>query len=101
YREAYPPLVNDARLLALVEKSCRRVVGSEHTLRVHLPAMGSEDFAYFAQVLPAAHFDLGVGKARATNYPWHHPCFDLDEEALPIGASLFAQICWDYLSNPP
>lgn len=97
YQEAYPLLVNDGQLLSLVERSCHKVVGSRHTLRVPLPAMGSEDFAYFAQAVPAAHFDLGVAKPGGPNYPWHHPCFDLNEEALPLGAAILAQICWDYL----
>ncbi|MGB9885529.1 MAG: M20 metallopeptidase family protein [Moorellales bacterium] len=99
YQEGYPLLINDAELLALVERSCHKVVGSEHTLRLPMPAMGSEDFAYFAQVRPAVHFDLGVGKPGGPNYPWHHPCFDLDENALPLGAALLAQICWDYLQE--
>jgi len=99
YQEGYPLLVNDAELLGLVERSCRQVVGGERALRLPLPAMGSEDFAYFAQARPAVHFDLGVGKPQGPNYPWHHPCFDLDEEALPLGAALLAQICWDYLQD--
>lgn len=99
YQEAYPLLVNDTQLLSLVERSCQKVVGSRRTLRVPLPAMGSEDFAYFAQVLPAVHFDLGAAKVGSPNYPWHHPCFDLNEEALPIGAAILAQICWDYLHD--
>ena len=99
YQEAYPLLVNDSNLLALVERSCRKVAGEQHTFRVPHPAMGSDDFAYFAQAVPAVHFDLGAGKRGEVNYPWHHPCFDIAEEALPIGAAVLAQICWDYLSD--
>ncbi|TDA70493.1 MAG: amidohydrolase [Clostridia bacterium] len=97
YEAGYPPLVNDPQVLQLVVAAAEKVVSRQRLLRVQHPAMGSEDFAFFAEAVPAAHFDLGVARKNNTNYPWHHSHFDLEEAALPAGAAVLAQIAWDYL----
>lgn len=54
--------------------------------------MGGEDFAYFLNEVPGAMFRLGVGnKKKGFTYPWHHPRFDLDEDALWTGAAVLAR----------
>lgn len=50
------------------------------------PIMGGEDFAYYLQEVPGCYFFVGTGnEEKGTTYPHHHPRFDLDEDALPIG----------------
>lgn len=97
YEAGYPALVNDPQVLQLVVAAAEKVLSRPRVLRMQLPAMGSEDFAFFAEAVPAAHFDLGVARKNGRNYPWHHSRFDLDEGALPVGAAVLAQIAWDYL----
>lgn len=99
YEETYPPLVNDHQVLPLVEKAACKVVGARRVLRLQHPSMGSEDFAYLAQAVPAAHFNLGVGRRDGPVYPWHHEKFDLDEAALPAAAAVMAQVAYEYLSG--
>jgi amidohydrolase len=80
----YPILKNDPQLSAQAVEVLGRVLGTK-SLKPHQPAMGSEDFSYYAARVPAFYFFLGVrtpgGKAQAL----HSPEFNPDEAALPWG----------------
>ncbi len=53
------------------------------------PSMGSDDFAHYAEKVPAYYMTFGIRKGK--NFPIAHtPEFDFDEAILPIGA---AQLC--------
>jgi amidohydrolase len=57
------------------------------------PLAAAEDFAYFAQRVPAAFVLVGAGNtARGITAPHHAPDFDLDESVLPLGAELLARL---------
>jgi len=54
------------------------------------PSMGAEDFSAYLQKAPGAFFFLGGGnKEKGYDYPHHHPCFMIDEEALHYGMMIF------------
>jgi len=84
FQPTYPILKNDPRLSARAVEILARILGKKR-LKQHQPAMGSEDFSYFAARVPAFYFFLGVrppgGKAQAL----HSPEFNPDEAALPWG----------------
>jgi metal-dependent amidase/aminoacylase/carboxypeptidase family protein len=40
--------------------------------------------------VPGSIFWLGVTSSRVPNPIWHTPTFDLDEDALPVGANVLA-----------
>lgn len=62
--------------------------------------MGGEDFAYLIQTVPGIIVFLGGGnKAKNTTYPHHHEKFNIDEDALPVGTSLYAQFALDFLNK--
>jgi hippurate hydrolase len=50
--------------------------------------MGSEDFADMLRIVPGAYCTIGH---RGT-VPLHNPGFILDDEILPLGASLYARL---------
>jgi hippurate hydrolase len=50
--------------------------------------MGSEDFAYMLEARPGSYLFLGTGPGAGL----HHPAFDFNDEAAPIGASFFARL---------
>jgi amidohydrolase len=54
-------------------------------------SLGAEDFGSFMEHAPGAMFMLGVQKKGHEGYLLHHPKFDLDEGALPIGAAVLVQ----------
>jgi hippurate hydrolase len=51
--------------------------------------MSSENFAYMLEACPGAFINIGNGD---TDGPFHSPQYDYNDEALPIGASLFARL---------
>jgi len=94
YMTGYPALVNDAGMVDFVTGVAKRVLG-EGCLRPFDPVMGGEDFAYYLQKVPGAFLFLGAGDGR--EFPHHHPAFDIDEKALPLGALLITSVALEFL----
>ena len=56
---------------------------------------GSEDFAYISREVPSVMLALPAGQTqRGYKYPLHHPKATFDENALPIGAAVYAQLAF-------
>ena len=63
-----------------------------------LPArMGAEDFAFYAQKMPACLYRLGTKLPQVTGL--HKANFDIDENALEIGAGLMAWLALQELDR--
>ena len=61
---------------------------------------GSEDFSYISQRVPSFMFSLGVGSLdEGYRHSLHHASMVLNEEALHIGASLYAYLAYRFLEN--
>ena len=87
------------RLPALVvRRVADRLVGEDNVSDLGLPMAGSEDFAYFAQRIPAAYFFLGAGRGPSGTPGCHHPDFDFDDGLLPTGVAAFLEIVGDRLA---
>ncbi|MRI83631.1 MAG: amidohydrolase [Nitratiruptor sp.] len=81
-----PELVNDDRMVDIIVKVAREVVGPQGVIDLQEPVMGGEDFSRYLQLVPGAFFRLGTcNLEKQSCFPQHHPQFDIDEEALPIG----------------
>jgi amidohydrolase len=80
----YPILRNDPELTAKAVTVLQELLGSRR-LQLHQPAMGSEDFAFFAEKVPAFYFFLGVRTPGTRGQALHSPNFNPDEGALPVG----------------
>jgi amidohydrolase len=85
----YPILRNDPELAERSVGLLRQILGGK-CLQVHHPAMGSEDFSYFAAKVPAFYFFLGVRTPGAQGQALHSPEFNPDEKALPFGLQAVA-----------
>jgi amidohydrolase len=94
----YPATVNDSRMAALVRDVARGLLNTGLVPSL-MRDMGSEDFSFFAQRAPAAYFRLGTGVPGQLGRPGHNPYFDLNEEALPIGAAMLAEVALHYLNR--
>ena len=100
FTQGYPSLVNDEPLTERAMASVRALLGGEAAFLLPAPEMGGEDFAFFAQQVPATMFRLGVGnETRGIVHPVHSARFDLDEDALPLGAAALARIAMDYVNG--
>ena len=96
YTLGYPAVVNDAGMVDFATAVARRVLG-EDCLQPFEPIMGGEDFAYYLQKVPGAFLFLGAGDGRV--FPHHHPAFDIDEKALPMGVHLLTSLALEFLGS--
>jgi amidohydrolase len=90
-------LANDPRLARWLGDLAERVLGPDRVER-SIRMMIGEDFAEFSRVVPGVFCFLGAGsEAKGTCQPHHHPRFDLDEDALPLGVAMHVRTALDYL----
>jgi amidohydrolase len=91
YEPYLPPLLNEPAITDLVEQAARELFPREQVLRLDLPRLAGEDFAYMAQQVPACYVFLGAGsEAKGIVHPSHHGRFDIDEDCLPVGVALLS-----------
>ncbi len=98
-RRGYPVLVNDEEMTRLAEDVAAEVVGADQVHRSSM-RMGAEDMAYFLREVPGTFWRLGVGGHNGEfGHSTHTARFDLDEEALVIGAEMQARLALRYLAG--
>lgn len=99
YSPGYPVLVNDPRATDLARAAIARMFGKKAIFEIKKPLMGAEDFAFYLQKVPGSFLRLGIkNPKKKAIYPWHHPKFTVDEDAIEIGAALLAGLAFDFLS---
>lgn len=89
-----PPLINDPNESRFVENIVCQEFGQEVFELVN-PVMGGEDFSYYLQKNPGAFVFVGMGGEKS-QYPHHHPKFDLDEDVFPDAIKLFIELVNHY-----
>jgi amidohydrolase len=101
YARYYPATVNSAPEAELALAAARRVgLQAEMAPRA---AFTSEDFAFLLRERPGAY--LWLGQARADpgadgERPLHHPCYDFNDDALPLGLRWFCEVAERSLAEP-
>jgi len=96
-----PSCFNDPTITALVRQIAESVVGKQMLEENRgLLGGGSDDMAEFLQAVPGCYFMVGSSnEAKGTHYQHHHPRFDLDEDALPLGVELLVRAAIAYLEQ--
>jgi amidohydrolase len=97
FPDVWTQLVNDPVETQFIADVAADLVGEAHVDRNRSLIMGSEDFAYMLEARPSAFINIGIGD---TDGPLHNPRYDFNDEALPIGASLFARLVEKKLRRP-
>ncbi|MDP2856950.1 MAG: amidohydrolase [Bacillota bacterium] len=98
YSFGYPSALNDTAITALAESAAKEILGQDQVEHLPAPTMGAEDFAYFAEAVPASFLRLGArNEAKGIIYPGHNPKFDFDEDAMPTGVSVLSLAAIKYL----
>ncbi|MBW1918334.1 MAG: amidohydrolase [Deltaproteobacteria bacterium] len=87
----YPILKNEPELTAKALTVLKHILGPTRLYRMR-PVMGSEDFSYFAQRVPAFYFFLGARTPGTKGRPLHTPDLNPDEGALAIGLRAAASL---------
>ncbi|WP_411349995.1 amidohydrolase [Paenibacillus sp. WLX2291] len=79
-----PPIHNDAEWVPVVEQAVQ-AAGLQTIVPAVSPA--SEDFSFYQQEVPGVFLFVGTSGPQE----WHHPAFDVDEQALSSTATVLAQ----------
>ena len=95
----FPYLENNPELTGRARSYAEEFLGKENVLDLDL-WMAAEDFAFYSQMIDACFYRLGVrNEAKGITSPVHTPTFDIDEQALEIGAGLMAWLAVRELGN--
>jgi amidohydrolase len=93
-----PPTVNDPALAALAREAAAEVVGRRNVVAAE-PSMGGEDVGVLFGRNPGVFAFLGCRNARrGIVHEHHHPAFDIDEAALPLGRDFLEALARRYLA---
>ncbi len=91
YRRISLPVINAPQWCDVV-RQCVDAVPGAALGPPDFRTMGAEDMAYFLQQVPGVYFFVGAGNpAVGATYPHHHPRFEIDEGALPVGVGLLCE----------
>ena len=96
-----PPCVNDAKMTDVVRDAAIAVVGEEDVDESEdVVSAASDDMACFLEAVPGCYFVVGArNEEKEANYPHHHPRFNIDEDALPIGVEVLTRAAVDFLKK--
>lgn len=100
YDFKYPPLINSEEFTRFFVESAKKIVPDEDIYEMKDPVMGGEDMAYFLEKVPGTFFFLSnPGEIDGVSYPHHNSKFDIDENYLYVGSTLFVQLVMDFLNK--
>jgi amidohydrolase len=86
----YPFLINDELVTAKAIEAAQDYLGKENVEELPM-RMTAEDFSFFTQQVPSCFYRLGTGNiSKAITSGIHTSTFDIDEQALQVGAGLMA-----------
>lgn len=85
YQMGYPATINDEERTRFAVEVGREVAPTDADFP---PEMGAEDFSYMLEARPGCYLLLGNGDTPGC----HHPGYDFDDRAAPVGASFFARV---------
>lgn len=88
YQYGYPVLNNWEEPTELVMNVAKEVIGDSAINRSVKPGLTAEDFGRYLTKIPGTFFWLGCGHIGKKNAPLHNAYFDMNEDALLIGAKI-------------
>ena len=100
--EGYPVTVNDAGVADQVSATAAALLGEQASAVMPVPLMGAEDFSYVLERVPGAMAFLGAcpPELDPETAPGNHSNLVVfDEEALPAGVAMYAQMALQALAG--
>ena len=99
FDQGYPFLVNDEEVTENARKYAIEYLGTENVVELELRTT-AEDFAYFAQKVPACFYRLGIRNEKmGITSNLHTATFNVDESSLKTGMGLMAWMAIRELEN--
>jgi amidohydrolase len=99
--EGYPVTVNDAGVAEQVTRTAAALLGERASAVMPVPLMGAEDFSYVLERVPGAMAFLGAcpPELDPETAPGNHSnLVRFDEDALPNGVAMYAQMAMQALA---
>jgi amidohydrolase len=94
----YTEAVTNAAEVAAITRRAFEKLGKTEDDFTYERTMGAEDVGEFMTDVPGMYFFVGSANPdRGLDYPHHHPRFDFDEDALPLGVALLSAAVAEYL----
>jgi amidohydrolase len=91
FDEGIDGVYNDHRITDAMWEAAAAVVGRDKVDNILHPSMGAEDFSTYQSLAPGCLMRLGVAPEGRPPYGLHSASFDIDEQALTIGAKILAR----------
>jgi len=99
YLYGHPTLVNHPGVAGIAAHVAECRMQSKPEVQPVVTLAG-EDFSEFASRVPGAFCFVGAADpSKETVYPHHHPRFEIDENALPIGVELMVKSALHFFEN--
>ena len=90
------PLVNNDDMVRMARQTAQKVFTDPRSI-VDGHYNASEDFSEFSSKVPGVFMFLGTGnKEKNSDVPHHNPCFNIDEDTLPVGVEMFVRGAFDF-----
>jgi len=89
--KGYPVVRNDEGLTQRMRQAAVAYLGADRVVDAPI-RMGAEDFGHYTKVMPGCFYRLGTGNPAkpGTQSGLHTAAFDVDEDALVVGAGVMA-----------
>jgi hippurate hydrolase len=102
----YPPTINHPSETEFAVGVMKDLVGEDHVNPRIDPTMGAEDFAFMLQEKPGCYVFIGNGDGdhRSQGHglgpcQLHNPCYDFNDDLLPLGSSYWVNLTQKYLAQ--
>lgn len=100
YISSYSAFKNNAELNNIVINIGAKVFGRKNVYNYKYPFFEGEDVGFFFQEVPGTIFSFGIrNRKKGIVHAFHSPLFDIDEDALPIGAVVLTGCVLKYLNS--
>jgi len=92
-RDGYPALVNDEGATRYFLDTASKSLGGAAVDPAVPASLGGEDFAYYAEKVPASFWRLGVRPVGQAEYPGlHHPTYDFNDDAIATAVRVHCEL---------
>lgn len=93
------PLINDPTMVALARRTAAEVFKDKTAILDNI-TIASEDFSEFSERVPGVFMFLGAGnKKKGTTVSHHNPRFNIDEDILVNGATMFVHGALNFFND--
>src|SRR5438132_1060466 len=98
WKRVAPALRNHKPTLERVLRAAREALGAENVVELPEASMGSEDFAWFAERVPAAHVRIG-SKIAGLDTAIHRSNYDCNDLAISVGVRVVTRAALELTSK--